>query len=199
MIKNVIFDVGKVLVDYYPDVYMEELGLNEEERSAVNEAMFDNPLWAMADAGAYPAEEFLPRFIAQKPEYESQIRTAYQHLDSIIQLYPYVMEWMEDLKKRGLHLFALSNYPEFLYEKTKPRMEFLPYLDGAVFSAFEKMVKPQESIYRLLLDRYGLAAAECVFIDDRRENVNGANAAGIYGILFEGYESANRRLLELLT
>lgn len=198
MIKNVIFDVGKVLVDYYPDIYMESLGLNEEERKVVNEAMFDNPLWAMADAGVYPAEEFLPRFIAQKPEYESQIKTAYDHLDSIIQLYPYVIEWMEDLKSRGLHLFVLSNYPEFLYEKTKPRMAFLPYLDGAIFSAFEKDVKPHESIYRLLLDRYGLAAAECVFIDDREENVQGAGKAGIHGILFEGYESANRQLLELL-
>lgn len=198
MIKNIIFDVGKVLVDYDPAEYMDRLGLNATQQQAVNEAMFENPLWAMADAGVYPSEEFLPRFIAQKPEYEAQIRKAYDHLDSIISLYPYVIPWMEELKSRELHLYVLSNYPEFLYQKTNPRMKFLPYMEGTIFSAFEQDVKPHESIYRLLLNRYHLNAAESVFIDDRAENIKGAEEVGIYGILFESYESARGKLLELL-
>ena len=198
MIKNVIFDVGKVLVDYDPNSYMEELGLDAVEREAVNRAMFENPLWAFSDEGVYPAEEFLPRFIAEDREHEAAIRLAYEHLGGIITMYPYVIPWMKELKEKGISLYVLSNYPEFLYQMTEPRMEFLPYLNGAVFSAFEHDVKPRASIYELLMNRYQLNASECVFVDDRLENVQAAEKLGIMGIHFTEYEKAHALLQDYL-
>lgn len=186
MIKNFIFDVGKVLVDYDPFSFMEEIGLTKQEAEAVNQAMFSNPLWELGDQGAYPAEEFLPKFIEQNPVYEQAIRKAYENLGTIIHPYSYVLPWMEQLKDQGYHLYVLSNYPEFLYEKTKPRMNFLPYMEGAVFSAFEQDVKPNASIYQTLLSRYQLKPEECVFFDDRINNVEAAAALGICAIHFTG-------------
>lgn len=198
MIKNVIFDVGKVLVDYKPDIFMAKIGLNEEERAAVNAAMFDHPLWLEGDAGTYPADEFLGMFIANDPAHEAAIRLAYEHMGIIIEPYAYVVPLLEELQEKGLDLFVLSNYPEFLLEKTRPRMVFLPYMKDCVFSGVVKDMKPNASIYRLLLERNHLLPEECVFIDDRLENVESAKALGIHGIHFTDYEEARRSLFDLI-
>ncbi len=198
MIKNVIFDVGKVLVDYDPRRFMEGLGLGEEEREAVCKAMFEHPLWLEGDAGTYPAEDYLAMFIANDPAHEAAIRKAYNHMGVIIEPFSYVVPWLSELTEKGLDLFVLSNYPEYLHAMTKPRMVFLPYMKDSVFSAMVKMVKPEARIYELLMERNGLVPEECVFIDDRRENVDAAAALGMQAIHFTSYEEARRRLSQLL-
>ena len=64
MIRNIIFDIGKVLVSYEPDAYMDRLGLDEKAKSAINQAMFQNKLWDESDQGLGTPEELLQKFIA---------------------------------------------------------------------------------------------------------------------------------------
>ncbi len=198
MIKNIIFDVGKVLVSFEPDAYMEGLGFSEEEKAAVNRAMFQSKLWVQADQGIMEPEEFLNGYIANAPEYEAQIRAAYRTLGGTVELLPYTMEWLSNLKERGYCLYVLSNYGVYLLEQTKAKMKFLPLMDGALFSSACRIIKPDPEIYRLLLQKYGLRAEESVFLDDRRENVDAAVGCGIYGIHFTDYESGRAKLETLL-
>lgn len=198
MIRNIIFDVGKVLVSYEPDAYMESLGLDEKARSAINQAMFESPLWNESDQGLGTPDEFLQKFLAGAPEQEENIRKIHATVGNTIELFPYVMDLILDLKARGYHIYILSNYSENMLNQTREKLEFLPLVDGAVFSYAYKQLKPQREIYLTLLDEYWLEPEESVFLDDRAENIEGAEALGIHGILFENYGQASRELDALL-
>ena len=73
-------------------------------------------------------------------------------------------------------------------------LDFVPYMDGGVFSYHEKVIKPQPEIFHILMERYGLVASECVFMDDLEKNVNAARAEGMAGIVFESKEQATEML-----
>ena len=95
---------------------------------------------------------------------------------------------MEDLirwfREKGYRIYFLSNYSEGLYEKTKDRLHFIESFHGGVFSWKEKCLKPDARIYRILLKRYDLNPASCLFFDDREDNVVAACREGIHGVVF---------------
>ena len=198
MIKNVIFDVGKVLVEYDPDSYMERLGFDLKTRQAVNQAMFQNPLWEESDRGKLSTEELLEKFIFNDKEYKEEITKAYQTVGNTIELFPYSVAWIKELKQRGYRVYILSNYAEITYEQTKEKMEFLPYVDGAVFSFQCKWIKPEREIYEELCRKYSIEPRESVFLDDRLDNIEQARNLGFFGIQFESYEQAVRELEPIL-
>ena len=198
MIKNVIFDVGKVLVEYDPDSYMEWLGFDLKTRQAVNQAMFQNPLWEESDRGKLSTEELLEKFIFNDKEYKEEITKAYQTVGNTIELFPYSVAWIKELKQRGYRVYILSNYAEVTYEQTKEKMEFLPYVDGAVFSFQCKWIKPEREIYEELCRKYSIEPRESVFLDDRLDNIEQARNLGFFGIQFESYEQAVKELERIL-
>lgn len=198
MIKNVIFDVGKVLVEYDPDSYMERLGFDLKTRQAVNQAMFQNPLWEESDRGKLSTEELLKKFVFNGKEYKEEITKAYQMVGDTIELFPYSVAWIKELKQRGYRVYILSNYAEITYEQTKEKMEFLPYVDGAVFSFQCKWIKPEREIYEELCRKYSIEPRESVFLDDRLDNIEQARNLGFFGIQFESYEQAVRELEPIL-
>lgn len=198
MIKNVIFDVGKVLVEYDPDSYMERLGFDLKTRQAVNQAMFQNPLWEESDRGKLSTEELLEKFIFNDKEYKEEITKAYQTVGNMIELFPYSVAWIKELKQRGYRVYILSNYAEVTYEQTKEKMEFLPYVDGAVFSFQCKWIKPEREIYEELCRKYSIEPRESVFLDDRLENIKKAQELGFFGIQFQSYKQAIKELERIL-
>ena len=198
MIKNIIFDVGNVLVEYNPDGLMRRLGFDEETLQAVNQAVFQNELWNESDRGVLSPEELLEAFIANNPAYEKEIRQVIDAVGDTISLMPYTVEWVKGLKERGYHLYILSNYAEYTYEKTSHKMEFLPYMDGVVFSYRCKLIKPEKEIYEYICETYGLKPEESVFLDDREDNVQAARNMGMNGIVFENYAQGSETLEQLL-
>ena len=112
-------------------------------------------------------------------------------------LYDGALETLQYLKDKGYHLYILSNYGAWTYAKTKDQsLGFLKDVDGALFSFEVKQIKPEPEIYHSLLERFHLRAEECVFLDDRQNNVDGAIACGISAIRFTGYEDARQKLKE---
>ena len=199
MIKNVVFDVGKVLVYYEPDWLMDKLGYDEEKKKRMKAAMFHSPTWDEGDRGVLNKEELLDAYIANAPDLESEIRLCYERVGEVIDLMPHVIEWMEDLKERGYHLYIISNYGENTFEKSVDKMAFIPYMEGMIFSYQYKMVKPDLIIYEQLLKEHNLEGSECVFIDDRQVNLDAAVEAGFAaGVLFQNYEQAKADLDALL-
>lgn len=198
MIKNIVFDVGKVLVSFEPEQMLEKLGYDENVRKNVMKAVFSNPLWRENDRGVLSTEELTDAFVANAPEYELQIREAFAKVGDTIELMPYAMEWLEELKTQGYHLYVLSNYGEYTYQKTEHKLTFLSLMDGAIFSFRYQTIKPEREIYERLLQEFGLKAEESVFLDDCPENVEAAKEAGFYGIQFRDYKQAKAELNQVL-
>lgn len=199
MIKNIIFDVGKVLVEWEPDVAMRKLGFEEDTVKAVSAATVETDDWNESDRSLLSDEEQLQVFIEKAPAYEKEIRLFWDNIGTAIWQYDYVKGWMQELKDRGYHLYILSNYARRTYAQTRERaLSFLDDVDGQMFSFEVHQIKPEPEIYQSLLGKFGLKPEECVFLDDREDNIRGAEAAGIYGIQFAGYEAAREKLEALL-
>ncbi len=198
MIKNIIFDVGKVLVSYEPEQMMRKLGFTEEEINIVNDAMFCNPLWDESDCGLRSKEEYHQAFLKQNPQHRDIIQKAYDHVGDTIELLSYGLDWIRGLKNRGYKVYILSNYAEYTLEVTRDKLKFIPLMDGIIFSYSVRMGKPDPEIYKRLLSDFNIRAEESVFIDDRKENIDAAEKLGIRGIQFKSYEQADRDLHDIL-
>ncbi len=196
MIKNVIFDIGNVLVDFRWRVLMEELGLPAETQAIFAKTVFGSRWWGELDHGIYEEAEILAHFREDNKEHLDEFDLVWDNRGRLVEPYAYAVAWIEQLKASGLKVYLLSNYPRdvFTLHTECGCFPFLDRVDGRVVSGFVKMVKPNADIYEYLLSEYGLAAGECVFVDDREENVETARALGMKGIVFQGYEQARSEL-----
>lgn len=198
MIKTVIFDIGNVLVNFHWREMFKEKGLEGETFDRVAKATTQSPIWCEIDRGILNYEEVLDAFVKSDREMESEIRRALENTYSIITKRDFAIPWICDLKERGLQVLVLSNFGKKLIDDNADVMEFLSYTDGGILSYKEHLLKPEPEIYELLLDRYGLKAEECVFIDDLQGNIDAAKAQGIHGIVFQNYEQAVTELNRML-
>lgn len=197
MIRNIIFDVGKVLVEWDCDKAFKKLGFDDAAHEAVAEATVRSADWNEYDRSMLSDEEQLAVFIRKAPEYEKEIRLFWDHLDMPIYQYDYVKGWINGLKAQGYRVYILSNYARRTYEMTQEALSFLSDVDGEMFSFQVHQIKPEPGIYQSLLERFGLKAGECVFLDDREENLKAAEKFGIHTIRFVSYEDAVEKLKNL--
>lgn len=190
MIKNIIFDLGGVLVDFHPDKTMRDMGLTNEQIHELQEKAF-SPLWSQMDEGIRPKEEIFAAMIQKAPDHLKKAAEEFltkRILDTVSSL-PYSAEWLKSLKAKGYGIYLLTNYPDFMFSyHWKNIFTFTQYVDGKIVSGVEKLIKPDHRIYRCLMDRYGLVPSECIFTDDRIENTEAAKATGMNAVLFTNYE-----------
>jgi 2-haloacid dehalogenase len=99
-----------------------------------------------------------------------------------------------ELKRAGVPRYALTNWSAETFPPARTRYEFLSWFDGIVVSGEEGVIKPDAQIFHILLERYGIAADEAVFIDDNPGNAAAAQALGIHGIHFQSPELLRREL-----
>lgn len=197
MINTVVFDLGKVLVDFHPLEGMRKLGFSKEVITRFQNAVFSG-LWEQCDARPIGNEEIRDLFKQAVPGLEKEVDILWDHITVVTDVYEYSCEWISDLKKRGYRVFILSNYGQQSFRMNSRTYPFLADVDGMVISYQVEMVKPDRGIYLCLLEKYGLKPDEAVFIDDRKKNVDGAVACGFAGIVFRSYEQAKRELENLL-
>lgn len=182
--KAVIFDLGNVLLGYDWHPYLASLGYDDRTNEILADAVFCNEDWERGDVGGITSREWEQLFIENAPAYEAQIRRVYSGIEHTIFPLPYTERLVRFLKRQGLKLYYLSNYSEHLYQKTKQHMAFLEEFDGGIFSYEVLCIKPDEKIYRLLLEKYSIVPEKAVFFDDRPANVEAASRLGIRGVVF---------------
>lgn len=199
MVKNVIFDIGNVLVDFRWRGLMENLGIGKEEQDVFEHSVFGSRWWKELDHGIMDEAEAVNHIRKENEKYQEAFELVWEHFDELVEPYEYALPWISQLKEEGYQVYLLSNYPKTLFEthEKKGKFPFLREVDGKVVSAFVKMVKPNADIYECLMNKYQLKPEECVFIDDRPENIEGAKALGMQGIVFYNYEQACRELEQL--
>lgn len=196
MINTVIFDIGMVLKGWHP----ERLNgiFDEDTANIVRDAIWGHGYWNEMDRGVIDEDELLHKMIAVDPEHESQIRYVYDHLEIISERYEYAIPWIKKLKEAGFRVYYLSNYSRHLRKQVPQTIDFLPYMDGGVFSCDVKLMKPDLKIYKVLCEKYDLVPEHCLFIDDRQENVDAAVKFGMEAVQFEAYEKSYDAIMKLL-
>ena len=197
MIRNVIFDIGRVLIGFEWWDYIRRL-FDEETAQKVTDALWRTHHWWELDRAVLSGEEILELFYSAGPDVKEEIKEAFDRIGECMSRCEYSIPWIEGLKERGYRVYYLSNYSEHLMHANPDVLDFLPHMDGGVFSCYVQLIKPDPQIYRTLMDKYDLQAGECVFIDDREDNVIAARELGMQAIWFENYAQAKEELEQLL-
>ncbi len=186
MIRNLIFDMGNVIVFWTPDSIMDDMHIDDPvEREVLKREVFGSPDWPLLDWGRYSWPEAEKIFFSRTPrEYWSHIHHALDWFD-MIRPVPGMSEYLKKKKEEGFKLFLLSNAPDYVYDHIQS-VPGLQYMDGIIISGREKLLKPMPEIYQLVLNRYNLIANESLFIDDLALNCAGALMQGMKTLLFHG-------------
>ena len=197
-IDTVVFAIGGVLVELGRFRFLEKKGFTGEKANRVMYASMRSPDWVQMDLNNLPVEEILERFIRNDPEMEAEIRHMFADLNGIVERRESSLPWLRRVKESGRRILYLSNYSHKIMRECPDALYFLPEMDGGLFSCDVHMVKPDPAFYQLLIDKYQLDPAHCVFIDDLETNLEGARAAGMHTILFENPAQAEAALDRLL-
>ena len=200
MIRNIIFDLGNVIINYNQEQIINNFTKQEEEIKYIYDEIFHAPEWELMDLGNITNDE-ATEVINKRNEFKYQKLT-----DNFLhewykkqEINRDIVEIAKKLKRNGYKLFVLSNMANLTYEYFK-NDEFFSLCKGIIISAHEHLIKPDEKVFRLLLDRYKLNAEECLFIDDdpSEQNYKTANKIGIQGrrIIPNQAEDVRKLLLE---
>lgn len=201
MIKNIIFDIGGVLVSFEPDRVFREMGLPEEEVQILYQHTAKSPYWKELDRGVLPKEEVFQTMVNTMPQaYRKDAMEFFtKRIPEAVTSFDYSADWLKGLKERGYNIYLLTNYPEWLFETHwKKGFTFVPYVDGKIVSGKVKLIKPDHAIYETIIKKYSLNPAESVFIDDVKENVQAAKETGLNAIQFTNINDVKNQLEKLL-
>ena len=179
MIKNIIFDVGDVLLEYRWKDMLKDYGLPDDEAYKVGNLMFNDNLWHEFDLANMTRDEIVGQYLKNYPDYAEVMQWFMTHGELMHVKREDVWEKAQKLKEKGYGIYILSNYSQELFEKHTKDAPFISLADGVVVSYQIHITKPDEKIYRYLLDKYNLKAEECIFFDDREENTEAARKLGI--------------------
>lgn len=184
--KNVIFDMGNVLLTYDPEVCLNHIVEKEEDRALIRRELFEGPEWVQGDLGELTDEERFNGVSKRVPErLHEELRRCTVEWDMCMHPVKQAREFCDYLKKSGFGIYVLSNASSSFY-RYFPRFAPFDYFDGIVVSCDVHIIKPDIRIYQHLLKKYNLRADECFFIDDLEANIEGSRNAGIDGAVFEG-------------
>jgi epoxide hydrolase-like predicted phosphatase len=196
MYKNIIFDLGNVLLSFNPQEYM-KTKIKEENIEKLYKAIFQSEEWLMLDRGTIEENIAIENIISRNKDYSEDIKLVFKDWYSILIPISETVEVLKSLKEKGYNIYYLSNFHHLAFKDVTNKNEFFNLFDGGIVSYEEKLLKPEEEIYNLLLKRYNLKPEETIFADDTKVNVEAANKLGITGLVFENTEKFKADLREL--
>ena len=185
MIKNIVFDCGKVLIKFEPIEIVDRIFPKSEDKKILSKEIFETEIWQKLDKGVITKEEAYIEICKKLPDYlyndcKKILDNWYWQLDEISE----TLELMKQLKNNGYNIFILSNFNSDFYKEMK-NLEIKDILSGQIVSSEEKHLKPEKEIYLKLFHKYNLNPKECYFIDDREENINEGKMLGMDGFVFK--------------
>jgi putative hydrolase of the HAD superfamily len=198
MIKNIVFDLGNVLISFIPSEYLKKKNYPSNIRNTILNDIFRSEEWKKLDNGDITVSEAIESIALKSALKKEEVALVFNlridimfPLDDNVRLLP-------ELKKQGFRVFYLSNFHLDTFETVKNDYFFFRYFDGGVISADIKLSKPDVRIYRYILNKYSLNPEECLYIDDIEENVLTSESAGMQGFLTYGSPKFSAELEERL-
>ena len=196
-IKNIVFDLGRVLIKFEPKEYIEE-NVPEEKREDFYNGIFGSTEWLMLDRGTLSYEDAKKIFKERVPGADKQIDRLFDvDLFEILQPIEENVKLLPELKKK-YNLYILSNFHQPAFEHIFKKYDFFRLFDGHTVSCYYYLLKPEKEIYDTLIDKFNLIPEETVFIDDTKVNIDTCEKEGIRGIHLPDYTELKQKLEEFL-
>lgn len=196
-IKNIIFDLGGVLIDWNPDYMYQKIIQDEAQRKWFLENIC-TPDWNEAQDGGRPIETANKLLIEQHPAYKEWILAYYSRWEEMLKgPIQGTVDIFKSLKQKDRYkIYALTNWSAETFPRALELFDFLHWFDGRVVSGEEKTRKPFKEIYDIILKRFDLIPAQTIFIDDNIRNIEPAASAGIISFHFQSPEQLRKELLD---
>jgi putative hydrolase of the HAD superfamily len=194
MIKNIVFDLGNVLLDFDPENYLEELGYSGETKAKLMQEIFKTEEWLQLDRGTISQKKAVEKWQQRNPELAEAITEVMAEWEKILTLKNDSLEILKSTAEKDYNLYILSNFQKKAFDYVISEYDFFNYFDGRVISADIHLIKPEAEIYEHLLDKFNLKAEETLFIDDSKANIEAALKKGIRVIHFKDADSLSEEL-----
>lgn len=198
MIRNLIFDLGNVLISFKPSEFLKRKEYPENKINTILSDIFYGKEWAMLDNGDISTEQAIRSIsgrsslnIAETELIFNMRKEILYPIDDNVRLLPF-------LKKEGFGLYYLSNFPADLFEEVKNDYYFFRHFDGGLISAEARLSKPDIRFFELFIRKFGLAPEETLFIDDLPANVEAASVSGMKTYLTYGSDKIASEVFEIL-
>jgi len=197
IIRNVVFDVGQVLLEFDWRSFIDNMDITEDKKKKLCNVTLGNiSHWNEHDRGMSD-EEFIKKSLEIEPDIGPEIEYYMKNIGTIVKEYPHSVPLIKDLKAKGYMVYILSNYGKVPFQYAIEHMKFFDEVDGMVISHEVGFIKPEPEIYEILINRFNLEPGESIFIDDRADNIDVAKTMGMSGIVFDELDNV-KKMLEII-
>ena len=184
MIRNVVFDMGNVMIYFRKQDFLDQAGVEGEDRKLLERAVFDSLEWARLDRGSLLEDEAERLMCARLPErLHDKVHYFVYDWDKPLRPVRGMAPLVRELKAKGYGIYLLSNAASRQHDYW-PDIPGSECFDGTLISADVQLTKPEREIFELFFDQFSLNPDECVFIDDATMNAEGAYRCGMHPIVF---------------
>ena len=183
-IRTIVLDIGGVLVGFDFREFIMDKVHDEKLTLRIIKDTVKSPWWKEYDRGMMSDQEIMNKFCEGDPEIADTIRSTFADIHGMLTRREETIPWIQALERAGYQVLVLSNYSSRALEGCPEANDFLAYVDGGILSFLDHLIKPDEAIYRLIMERYTLRPEETVFIDDTPENIDAALALGWNGVVW---------------
>ncbi len=198
MIKNLVFDLGNVLISFRPSEYLSKKNYTPEKRNIILSDIFRSPEWLLLDDGKITTAEAIDRIAKKSSLKREEITCIFNERTRIFHSLDNNAKILPALKKHGFKLYYISNFHIDIFDDVKNGYSFFEYFDGGIISADVKCSKPDKNIFRIFLEKYRLVPEECLFIDDTELNVKTAEFFGMKGFFTCGSLDISDKIAKML-
>ena len=178
---DIILDMGNVLLEWNKDKILRGVVKTEKDYMILDKAIFQSGLWERLDLGTLTREELVLKVVSLIGSiYQEKVQEVVWNWPSYIEIYTEVFPLLVRLKEKGHRIFVLSNTSPVFYELLEEQLSPLnEILDGFVLSCDIKAIKPDRKMFEEILHKYDLDPANCIFLDDVKDNTKMAESLGI--------------------
>ena len=193
MIKNIVFDMGGVILDFNLKKTVEK-EFAPEYHDVIYEHVFgENSVWKTLDEGIYTYDQVIPGILEKlPPELHEKVSAMVTDFYDYMPPFPETYELIKELKEKGYKIYLLSNATPRFFDRFLDIPAF-KYFDGLFISALYKLLKPNREIYEAFCNKFSLDPTECFFIDDLEANIEGAKKYGMQGFVFKAPDTTELR------
>lgn len=182
MTKNIIFDLGNVLIKYDPFSFIKQ-NIKVENQENFYNIVFKGEEWEALDRGTITSNEAIIRLSKKIPQEEKNINKLFSNsIQDVLFLDKTNLEYVKSLKSKDYKLYILSNFHKDGFNYVENMYKLSRIFDGKVISYDCHLLKPEAAIYTLILSKYNLKPEETIFIDDSQNNIIASQKMGIQGI-----------------
>lgn len=184
-INTIIFDFGSVLVKGVPSLIFDNLDIKSKDIDIMKSSL--HSLFNKSNIDLMETEEIISLYTDKLPNHLKKFaKDIYMSYATSLEVMEYTVPLLESLKEKGYKLYYLSNWDKSSFNlcKKKGIFDYIKYFDGGVISHEVGLLKPNKEIYEFLIEKFHIERENCLFIDDKQENISAAKDVGLNAIIF---------------